>query len=193
MHFACRHIKADGTRCRAAALHNSHFCYYHAKNRSSARLAADEDFIIPIPEDRASICTTIAQTLNALVSKRIDPKTTGLILYGLQLAAQTLPKDITLPSDSVREITHSSEGDELAPEACIDSASDCASCPRADTCKRRVIDPDDEEDDQAQENATDSTTSQFDSWGFRMGPNGRLHMSDEHEPDQPLQRRSVSS
>lgn len=88
MHFACRHIMSDGVRCHAPAMRASNFCYYHTKNRSRARLGAMDEFVIPIPEDKASIRTSIAQTLNALISKRIDDKTAGLVLYGLQLAVR---------------------------------------------------------------------------------------------------------
>jgi hypothetical protein len=148
MHFACRHIKSDGVRCDAAAMRGSHFCYYHSRNRSRARLDAIEDLVIPIPEDTASIRTSIAQTLNALISKRIDAKTAGLVLYGLQLAVQSIPKGFSLPPDTVREVTQSADGDELAPAACLDAISDCSGCPHADTCERCEIDPEDDEDEQ---------------------------------------------
>ena len=145
MHFACRHIMSDGVRCQAAAMRASNFCYYHTKNRSRARLGAMEDFVIPIPEDKASIRTSIAQTLNALISKRIDAKTAGLILYGLQLALQSVPKSMTLPSDLVRDVTQSSEGEELAPAECVHPGSDCSGCSRADTCEHCEIDPEEED------------------------------------------------
>ena len=35
MHFACRHIKSDGVRCKAPAMRASNFCYDHTKNRSA--------------------------------------------------------------------------------------------------------------------------------------------------------------
>jgi len=159
MHFACRHIKADGVRCQAAAMRGSHFCYYHSRNRSRARLDAAEDLVVPIPEDQAAVRTTIAQTLNALLSKRIDTKTASLVLYGLQLASHSIPRRIDLSSDFVREVTQSSEGEELAPAACLNAASDCSGCARADTCDHRTIDSDDDEE----EEATASTIS--DPWG----------------------------
>jgi len=179
MYFACRHIKSDGVRCKSAALRGSHFCYYHTKNRSRARLDAGEDLVVPIPEDHAAIHTSIAQTLNALLAKRIDARTAGLVLYGLQLALQATPKDTPLPSESVREITQSSEGDELAPEACLNAASDCSGCARADTCDQCQIDPeddeeevdeDDEEEDDDDRNKADSSVRQIDSWGHPIDP-----------------------
>ncbi len=118
-----------------------------------------EDFVIPIPEDRASIRTSIAETSNALISKRIDAKTAGLVLYGLQLALQSVPKGFCLPPDSVREIAQSSEGDELAPAECVHPGSDCSGCSRADTCDPCEIDPEEEDE----EDRTDSALSESDS------------------------------
>ena len=163
MHFACRHIKSDGVRCQAAAMRASNFCYYHTKNRSRARLGAMEDFVIPIPEDKASIRTSIAQTLNALISKRIDAKTAGLILYGLQLALQSVPKSMTLPSDLVRDVTQSSEGEELAPAECVHPGSDCSGCSRADTCEHCEIDPEEDAQEDDDEDQTGSALSKSDS------------------------------
>ena len=157
MHFACRHIKSDGVRCDAAAMRGSHFCYYHSRNRSRARLDVMEDLIIPIPEDTAAVRTSIAQTLNALISKRIDAKTAGLVLYGLQLAVQSIPKGFCLPPDTVREVTQSSEGDELAPAACLNSGSDCSDCAQADTCDRCEIDPPDDDEDDEEEGEENQT------------------------------------
>lgn len=36
MYQLCRHVRISGYRCRAAALHNKHFCYYHLTQRQSA-------------------------------------------------------------------------------------------------------------------------------------------------------------
>ncbi len=43
MHFACRHIKSDGVRCQAPAMRAGNFCYYHTKNRSTARIGVMDD------------------------------------------------------------------------------------------------------------------------------------------------------
>jgi hypothetical protein len=144
-------------------MRGSHFCYYHSRNRSRARLDAMEDLVIPIPEDTASIRTSIAQTLNALISKRTDAKTDGLVLYGLQLAVQSIPKGFSLPPETVREVTQSADGDELAPAACLNDISDCSGCPQADTCERREIDP--EEGDEGDEDEQDG-----DETGFSLTP-----------------------
>lgn len=152
MYFACRHIKTDGTRCQAPAMRTGHFCYFHSKNRSAARLKPTEDLVIPIAEDHASIRTSIAQTLNALIAKSIDAKTAGLVLYGLQLAAQSIPKALSLAPDSVLEIKQSTEGEELAPGECIDPRyQDCAECALVETCKDRELDPEEDEDDEEEE------------------------------------------
>lgn len=162
MHFACRHIMSDGVRCHAPAMRASNFCYYHTKNRFRARIGAMEDCEIPIPEDKASIRTSIAQTLNALISKRIDAKTAGLVIYGLQLALHSVPKGICLPPDSVRDMTQSGEGDELAPAECVHPGSDCSGCSRTDTCEHCEIDPE-EDFEEEEEDQTDSALSESDS------------------------------
>lgn len=184
MHFACRHIMHSGVRCQAPAMRQSHFCYYHSKNRSRARLDRLQDLIIPIPEDNASIRTSVTQTVNALISKHIDAKTAGLVLYGLQLAAQSLPKSLYLAPDSVRETEQSAEGDELAPVACVRPARhDCSGCSRVDTCPHRVFESDEDEEDQGDNESEDEksetgevTEYEDDSDNDEVGAPGPSHL-----------------
>jgi len=141
MFCACRHIKSDGTRCQSPAMRRSDFCYFHAKLHESTRGAARRKLKLSPIEDTAGIKTAVIQTLNALLSKSIDAKQAGLILYGIQIVAQKVDDYRSSPRDTVRYISRSEQGDELAPELCVNelgygkSKEDCSDCAHRDTCR----------------------------------------------------------
>ena len=92
---SCQHVKANGSRCQSPALRNENFCFFHRHTRERARrqfLAQRSGLKLqfPVLEDPESIQIAIGDVLNALVSGRIDHKSAGLMLYGLQLAAANI-------------------------------------------------------------------------------------------------------
>ncbi len=140
MYFECRHIMHNGARCHSPALRGKDYCYYHShlhkRAKSSSARAADDPLSLPFLEDRSAIQVAVSQILDALGSAKLDPQRAGLLLYGLQIASQNVERnqDI-LPFKAVESISHSSEGDELAPELRIcESSDDCSTCNQRITC-----------------------------------------------------------
>ncbi len=88
----CKHIKADGTTCKAIALRNEVFCYFHLATRDRVRrqrVATERKLPLQLPvlEDRAAVQLAIGDVINAVLSDRIDQRRAALVLYGLQTAA----------------------------------------------------------------------------------------------------------
>src|ERR1035438_3341520 len=91
------HLKEDGFYCKSPALRGRDYCYFHLKlrgrrlNMARARaLAADQPLDLPFPEDMHSVQVTLFEVVNALVNKRIDTKTAGIVLYAMQQASINL-------------------------------------------------------------------------------------------------------
>lgn len=93
----CHHIKANGTCCKSPALTNEDYCYFHTAQRQRMRRqrrvehkSLHAPLVLPLLEDAESIQIAIGDVLNALIIGRIDHKTAGLLLYGLQTAASNI-------------------------------------------------------------------------------------------------------
>jgi hypothetical protein len=95
----CRHILASGEKCHLIALRGRPFCYRHARTRTVAaqNLHLDQSLILPPIEDHASILIAINQILTALSTGRIDNKTAGRYMYGIQIASQTIRRMEQMP------------------------------------------------------------------------------------------------
>jgi hypothetical protein len=142
----------NGARCHSPALRNMYFCYYHTRLHHLANAAAStteqaEPLKIPILEDRSAIQVALSKIFDALGTRQIDTRAAGLYLYGLQIASQNVErKHDILPFKSVESITHTRDGDELAPELRICESSDkCATCDERDTCNAFEPEQDDAE------------------------------------------------
>lgn len=95
----CRHIKSDGLQCRAIALTDAHFCYFHQRlNRGhdlyrstmvGKKSLMERGHIIALPplEDRVSIQLALSEVINALACNFIDIPRANALLHGLKLAA----------------------------------------------------------------------------------------------------------
>jgi hypothetical protein len=111
----CRHIKANGERCRSLSLLNETFCFYHVElerrhRRCSTRHDATLTVLHPMTlqdgsqrdptfadpflqldfpplEDRHAIQVALSLAITALAENRIDPKRAALLFYGLQVAS----------------------------------------------------------------------------------------------------------
>jgi len=93
----CQHIKTNGTQCGCPALRRKHFCYFHSRwrttrldlNQSGAQ-PAPAAIELPVLEDANSIQVTLMQVMRLILSRQLDHKTGGLLLYGLQTASSNL-------------------------------------------------------------------------------------------------------
>ena len=130
----------SGKKCEAPALKGEHFCYYHTRLHIAAKKESTpmDSIEIPVIEDRCSLQLVLAQVLKALVNNNIDRHRAGLLLYGLQLASQTVDRNLTaIPFSGVKSLTRTRDGDDLAPEQihCEPGYDSCDTCPRADVCE----------------------------------------------------------
>ncbi|MGO8756607.1 MAG: hypothetical protein ACLQG3_00640 [Terracidiphilus sp.] len=115
----CRHIMPSGKKCGAAALKGGHFCYFHTRLHLIAKqeTTVTDSIDIPVLEDRYAIQMAIAQVLRSLVNNSIDRPRASLLLYGLQLATQNVDHGKwAIPLRTVRAVTHTRDGDELAQD-----------------------------------------------------------------------------
>ena len=93
----CRHVKTNGTQCGSPALKAKELCYYHEKNRPQpvelyidGERYCDSQIVLPVFEDAHSIQTMIRQVVQLMLTRRIERKDAGLLLYALQIASGNL-------------------------------------------------------------------------------------------------------
>jgi hypothetical protein len=72
-------------------------------------------FDLPPIEDAASIQLALIDILQALTGNQLDPKRAGLLLYGLQVASANI-RNIDIPHNAVRTVSHTDDGAPLAPQ-----------------------------------------------------------------------------
>ncbi len=81
----CRHIKANGEPCRAAANRGQDLCYFHQNSQAPEKPAR-----LPVLEDANAIQVALMIVMDGLYRYYIPHKTAALLLYGLQIAAANL-------------------------------------------------------------------------------------------------------
>ena len=93
----CRHVKTNGTQCGSPALKGQELCFYHHQNQPGpvelyldGERYCDGSMILPVFEDAHSIQTVIRQVVQLMLTRRIDRKDAGLMLYALQIASGNL-------------------------------------------------------------------------------------------------------
>jgi hypothetical protein len=93
----CQHVKVNGVQCGSPALRRRQRCYFHdrmtdGKNRFVAASSVKPRplFSMCLLEDANAVQVALMQVLTMLGSGQIDPKTAGLMLYGLQTASCNL-------------------------------------------------------------------------------------------------------
>ena len=109
----CRHVKTNGTQCGSPALKAKKLCYYHEQNRPQpielyvdGERHSDNTMVLPVFEDAHSIQTVIRQVVQLMLSRRIDRKDAGVLLYALQIASgnlKTMQAEKAKPTEVVRE------------------------------------------------------------------------------------------
>src|SRR4051794_18872427 len=78
----CQHIMDTGLRCKAPALHNFDFCFWHQRDRQPKSSKP----LIPVLESANSIQLVITSVLRQLQDGTMDPRRATAMFYGLQLA-----------------------------------------------------------------------------------------------------------
>jgi hypothetical protein len=126
--FQCRHILPEGRRCQAPCLRTQELCYHHHTTRKPIanprrRRARRATFDFPVLEDHTAIRLALGEILARIAANALDPRRAGLLLYGLQIAALTLPKlapaKQSEPSPHVEDIIIDPILGPLAPRAHI--------------------------------------------------------------------------
>ncbi len=93
----CEHIKTNGTQCGSPALRGKRFCYFHKRwrdtridvNDTRARLGRSI-VDMPVLEDAEAVQVSLMQIMRLILSRQVEPKTAGLLLYALQTASSNL-------------------------------------------------------------------------------------------------------
>jgi hypothetical protein len=101
--YQCRHIRTTGRRCGSPSLRNEHFCYFHQTTRRPPDQAEARAIAAGYPiepklhfesfEDRPSVQLCLLEVMNRIASGAIEKKLAGILLYGLQIAANNLPRE----------------------------------------------------------------------------------------------------
>jgi len=93
----CRHVKTNGTQCGSPALKGKELCFYHEQNQPRAvelymdgERYSDGSIVLPVFEDAHSIQTVVRQVVQLMLTRRIERKDAGLLLYALQIASGNL-------------------------------------------------------------------------------------------------------
>ena len=171
MFHECRHIKTDGLRCHAAALRGKPWCYFHANlhRLHKANLPDSQKFQLPPIEDSSSVLIAIGQVIRSLNSPHMDCRRAGLLLYGLQIAAQLTGRtNKSEPSESVRNLydlagtpidpsstAFEDDAEMLAPDKTVcEPPRDCPSCHRQETCDN-YVEPDEDDEEELDDNDND--------------------------------------
>jgi hypothetical protein len=89
----CQHVRTNGVRCGSPALKTKTMCFYH--NRMALPLQV---FKIPCFEDGDAIQHTIWKVVQGILSRNIEPKDAGRVLYALQIASSNLKQTRTQPN-----------------------------------------------------------------------------------------------
>ncbi len=109
----CRHIKTNGTQCGSPALKSKELCYYHDQNQPVAaelyidgERYSDGSIMLPPLEDAHSIQTVIRHVVQLMLTRRIDRKDAGVLLYALQIASgnlKTMQAEKAMPTQMVMD------------------------------------------------------------------------------------------
>ncbi|HSY13556.1 MAG TPA: hypothetical protein VK976_15295 [Verrucomicrobiae bacterium] len=93
----CQHVKENGIFCGSPSMKGRDYCYYHvrtlARRLAMAKARSERKpwrLDLPPLEDMYAVQAAITNVLEALAAATLDPKRGGLILYGLQQAANNV-------------------------------------------------------------------------------------------------------
>jgi len=97
-----------------------------------------DNLVLPAPEDSTIIQESLGRIFAAIVCDSLDSKKATQLLWGLQIAVQTIPRKPQKDPRSVESITLTENGTELAPvlNVCL-PGTDCKKCDKAQQCPCR--------------------------------------------------------
>ena len=128
--YQCRHIFAEGHRCRALSLRQEHFCYNHhtsrnplpARNPTPAQetlIYPDTAFILPPLEDRASIQLAISELARRIAANQLDMERAKFLLRCCHRATANLPKEPRTAKNA--HAAYEEEDEDLTPEPLVEA------------------------------------------------------------------------
>ena len=89
--FECRHQMPTGRKCHAPAMRHSAYCFHHDRlHRYPLRPRIPQRLETLPVNTRQEIQTAITQVCNAMLSRQIEARRGGRLLYGLQVAVNAL-------------------------------------------------------------------------------------------------------
>ena len=83
----------SGAKCHSPALRGMAYCYFHAPGRRSAQgrgRVSKRPLKLPALKDRSAIQVGLGQVLSAITSSKINARSAGQLLYGLQIASDNV-------------------------------------------------------------------------------------------------------
>ena len=93
-HTNCHHIFPDAHRCGSPALRGEAFCYYHHPDRKPVAnpyaRRARRGFHLPAPTNQQTLQAALSQVITRLAANQLDVHRASLLLYSLQITAQSL-------------------------------------------------------------------------------------------------------
>jgi hypothetical protein len=117
-----------GERCRAVALSDKPYCYYHERLHrvpNKQKSASKKSLELHPLEDRDSVFMALSDVICALAAGRLDPRNAARLIYGLQVAGQFARASTPyIPEDAVKSFTVTEAGDELAPRQSLCTGDD---------------------------------------------------------------------
>ena len=201
----CRHVKTNGTQCGSPALKSKELCFYHEQNRPQpvelyldGERYCDSQIVLPVFEDAHSIQTVIRQVVQLMLTRRIERKDAGLLLYALQIASGNLktmqaekakPTQVVVEPDKAAETPlgmtpWSASGQGYDPEEAEGEESEAENSPAAPTS------PEDLYSAKSMEERVEKTKDfaqkgwvrpgEFEEYLFRDGPDPLLLVKDRH-------------
>ena len=147
MYNECRHIMPSGKKCHSPALRDKSYCYYHTRlhRLGDSYRRVPKELALPSIEDATGIQIALTRILGALNSLDMDTRRAGVLLYGLQIAAQVTSRaSLPSPAESVRNTICEDNGDVLAPVITIcEPEEHCIECSEYEKCdKMKRVDKD---------------------------------------------------
>lgn len=79
----------SGAKCHSLALRGMPYCYFHVRGHRPAQgqsQAPKQPLKLPVLNDRRAIQVALGQVLSAIGSSRINARSAGQLLYGIQIA-----------------------------------------------------------------------------------------------------------
>jgi hypothetical protein len=137
----CRHIMPRGAKCKAAALRDRPYCYFHNKLHDYTRDGLRDDkapLCLASIEDACGIQHALTQIMGAMASGRLDSREGVRLIYGLQVSIQALDRvPQTPPQEMVQATACDGIGVDLADQGAdqCEPHTDCPTCANRFSCE----------------------------------------------------------